>query len=263
MNNLLSEIELALKKYIHSQKYTSDIFCKNLQEAMAYSLLNPGKRIRPLLLLVCAQALRPTNKNVIKICINPAIALELIHTYSLIHDDLPCMDDDDFRRNKPSLHVKFTQGIAVLAGDALLSDSFKLLAHHKNGHKLCYETSLRIGSSGLVGGQALDILNENLSRSKEDWQVINNAKTAKLFELACLLAAICVDASKEEISLCKNFGLLYGQAFQLKDDIDDKSGLFAYGHTQENLDEYKNQLINLLAKFSEPKMLYELVTKIL
>ena len=169
------------------------------------------------------------------------------------------MDDDDFRRNKPSLHRKFSEGIAVLAGDALLSDSFRLLATHKNGHTLCYETSLRIGSSGLVGGQALDILSENLSRSKEEWQAINNAKTAKLFELACLLAAICVDASKEELILCKNFGLMYGQAFQLKDDIDDKSGLFVCGNSQESLDEYKKQLINLLPSFRNPQRLQGLV----
>lgn len=259
MNNLLYEIELALKKYINSQKYTTDVFCKTLQEAMAYSLLNPGKRIRPLLLFMCSQALRPNHKNFIKTCMNPAIALELIHTYSLIHDDLPCMDNDDFRRNKPSLHRKFTQGIAILAGDALLSDSFRLLASHKNGHKLCYETSIRIGSHGLVGGQTLDILSKSSPRSKEDWQIINNAKTAKLFELACVMAAICVDASKEEISLCKNFGMLYGQAFQLKDDIDDKSGLFDYAHAQDSLDEYKNQLINLLPNFNDPQVLSKLI----
>lgn len=233
--------EESLKKYINEQKLKK-YYCKELQEAISYSLLNPGKRIRPMLMFFTALSL--TNlpkKEVFKKCLPAAMAIELVHTYSLIHDDLPCMDNDDYRRGKPASHKKFNEALAILAGDALLADSFTMLCLSKHAALLCQKLSLVIGSNGLVSGQVMDIFHKH---HNGDINMINEAKTALLFACTCEMAAICME-NFDSLELCKNWGLNYGLWFQIKDDINDEES-----YEQNSLTSYKNKAISAAKKFT-------------
>ncbi len=182
-----------------------------LYEAMEYSLFSGGKRVRPVLLKWCAEIGSPRNDVLDK----SITAIEYIHTYSLIHDDLPSMDDDDMRRGKPSLHRKFGEGMAILAGDALLTEAFFLLA--KTGiSSLSVELARSSGVKGMVGGQAADIKRE------QDKDYINKLKTASLFRAASVMGGIVGGAGEVLLDKLSNYGINLGMAFQLKDDLLDK-----------------------------------------
>lgn len=196
-----------------------------LKEAMLYSTLKGGKRLRPLLTLATGKLFSTDESLLIQI----AIAVEMIHAYSLIHDDLPAMDNDTLRRGQPTCHIQFDEATAILAGDALLTESFFQISHL---HSLSDSTRLHLiqlfshaaGPRGMVGGQMLDILAEETSIGAEDLVTIHTLKTGKLIEASILAAALIGEANEEVIEVLTQFSQKIGLAFQVQDDILDLSG---------------------------------------
>ncbi|MGD9604584.1 MAG: polyprenyl synthetase family protein [Bacilli bacterium] len=214
MNDYLKIIDNCLSDYVQT------IQNPELKQAINYALFPGGKRIRPLLLLL---TLRDLGLDPIVGCYAGA-AIEMIHTYSLIHDDLPAMDDDGVRRGKPTVHIQFSEAIAVLAGDALLTDAFFWLTKTNVDHgtliNLLKLTSLKTGANGMVQGQMLDI-NPTNQLNEETIKFMNLRKTGDLFELALQIAGLI---RKANITLLGNFSIIahnFGLAFQIKDDLDD------------------------------------------
>lgn len=198
-----------------------------LKEAMLYSLEAGGKRIRPLLLFAVIDAFQKDPA----IGLHAAAAIEMIHTYSLIHDDLPSMDDDDLRRGKPTNHIVFGEANAVLAGDALLTYSFQLLAEAPDSSvPLTSKLSLirllaqSAGAEGMVGGQVADMLGEDKDLNLKELQYIHIHKTGKLLTCSVLSGAILAGASEEQMEHLKTFAHHLGLAFQIRDDLLDVSG---------------------------------------
>lgn len=194
-----------------------------VHEAMRYGVLTGGKRFRPILLLASAEACGAKPED----ALFPAVAVELVHAYSLIHDDLPCMDDDDWRRGKPSCHKKFGEAYAVLAGDALLTFAFEILGRVKpagRSQKLIQALTHAIGTSGMIGGQVMDKLYEGESVDLPTLSYIHVHKTGQLIRACCQLGALCADAHSDiELALVR-FGEYLGFAFQIIDDIIDRDG---------------------------------------
>ena len=191
-------------------------------EMLSYSLEGGGKRIRPLLCLEFAKAAGGNVENALPF----ALAVEFIHTYSLIHDDLPCMDNDDYRRGKLSSHKKFGEANALLAGDALLTRSFGIIAEAANGGvkpeyciKAVEELSRLAGANGMIGGQYIDLYYENKEADGEILFLMDLLKTSALIESACVLGLISAGADDEKINAARNFAQALGLAFQIKDDI--------------------------------------------
>jgi geranylgeranyl diphosphate synthase, type II len=196
-----------------------------VKEAIAYSLKAGGKRIRPVLLFATLQAFRKDPK----IGLEAAAALEMIHTYSLIHDDLPSMDNDDLRRGKPTNHKVFGEAAAILAGDALLTYSFEVLAGSKgiSAEKIVRLVSLlakSAGPEGMVGGQAADMEGENKSLTVGELEYIHKNKTGRLLAFSVMAAAILADATERQIELLEDYAFHIGLAFQIQDDILDVEG---------------------------------------
>jgi len=196
-----------------------------LAAAMTYSLQAGGKRIRPVLCMLAAEAVGAGAEA----ALTCATALEYIHTYSLIHDDLPAMDDDDLRRGKPTCHVAFGEGPAILAGDGLLTEAFTLLASDADMPPSRRVDALQVlgeaaGWRGMVGGQALDLEGEARTRAGEpvgmaELQLIHRLKTGALLRASVELGAIAGNASREERALLREAGEALGLAFQIQDDI--------------------------------------------
>ena len=215
------DIDNALDNYLPGAKVEP----KALHKAMRYSVFSGGKRIRPILAIEASAVCGKRSPQILA----AACAIELIHTYSLIHDDLPSMDDDDYRRGKPSCHKAFGEAEAILAGDALLTLAFNLIAKKyepETGINLIKELSEAIGTEGMVGGQALDIEFDGKNKDKIIAAKINRLKTAKLFEVSAKIGAISSGAKAEKIKKLANFGLYLGCAFQVTDDILDGESLF-------------------------------------
>jgi len=213
------EIDKSLDRYLPSGKGGP----KSLYEAMRYSIFSGGKRIRPLLTLEACAACGGARHTAMPI----ACAVEMVHTYSLIHDDLPAMDDDDYRRGKPSCHRKFGEATAILAGDALLTHAFGLIAKkapEKTGLEAITILSDAIGADGMVAGQALDLAHQDKKKAKGLLDLINLLKTAKLFEASAQLGAIAADATQTKKKAIVRYGYYFGIAFQLVDDIIDQEG---------------------------------------
>ena len=192
-----------------------------IHRAMRYSLLAGGKRLRPILTLAAAEAcgLEDPEKVLPAACV-----VELIHTYSLIHDDLPCMDDDDLRRGRPTSHKVFGEGMAVLAGDALLTQAFALLGRVKAPKRyplsvLLGETATAAGSLQLIAGQVADLEAEGKKLSIADVRFIHERKTAAMVVLALRLGAMIADATPRQLKAVTGFGSALGLAFQIIDDI--------------------------------------------
>lgn len=191
-----------------------------LFKAARYSLLNGGKRLRPILTLATAETLgQPAEK-----ALSAACALEMIHTYSLIHDDLPCMDDDDFRRGQPTLHKAYGEGHAVLAGDYLLTYAFEVIAKEtalNADQKLSLISTLakNAGSEGMIGGQLMDIEAESKPIDLKFLNLIHRHKTGALITAAIEFGAIIANASSQHQQLLHSFGNDLGLAFQIVDDI--------------------------------------------
>lgn len=216
-SNLLNE---KLFKYFEcSPSELSLIF-----ESMRYSVENGGKRVRPLLTLLFCDA---CGGNVLH-AIPMAEAVEFIHTYSLIHDDLPCMDDDDYRRGKLSNHKAYGEATAVLAGDGLLTAAFERISVWQTAGlysadvaiKAIKELSLRAGCRGMIGGQILDMQNEdNPNADFERLKLTDSLKTGALIDAACVLGCIVAEANEEQFEAASEFAYKIGLAFQIKDDI--------------------------------------------
>jgi geranylgeranyl diphosphate synthase type II len=194
-----------------------------IHKAMRYSLFAGGKRIRPVLTLAACDAVAPTRQ-----CQGTAMplacAVECIHTYSLIHDDLPCMDDDDLRRGKPTNHKIFGEGIAVLAGDALLTQAFELIANAKPPRRYDIATMVRelafaSGSLRLIAGQVQDLENEERRASLDEVRATHMNKTAALLTAAIRLGAMAGNATAPQLNRLTKYGQDLGLAFQIIDDV--------------------------------------------
>ena len=190
-----------------------------VSEAMKYSVRNGGKRIRPMLTLEFCKACGAEPENALPL----ACAVEMIHTYSLIHDDLPCMDDDDYRRGKPSCHIAFGEANALLAGDALLTLAFETAVKAdiaaENVVRAVKELSYSAGILGMVGGQVLDLQNENKALTLSELEQIHNLKTGELIRVACVLGCVAAGADEEKIKSAEAYAKGIGLTFQIVDDI--------------------------------------------
>jgi geranylgeranyl diphosphate synthase type II len=208
-------IETALDRYTTFSTDCPDV----LREAIRYSLLLPGKRLRPMLVMLAAEACGGT----VETAVPAACAVEMIHTYSLIHDDLPSMDNDDARRGRPTCHKKFGEGVAILAGDALLALAFEVLAKDVTPSEVaaacCATLAQASGATALVGGQCDDIRLELASGSRELLESIHNRKTGGLFLASLRLGGLVVGASPSELEALREFGANLGLAFQITDDL--------------------------------------------
>jgi len=191
-----------------------------LKKAIEYTLSAPGKRVRAAIVLWCCELIAGEINNDAK---TAAAAVEMVHTYSLIHDDLPAMDNDDLRRGQPSCHKAFTEATAILTGDALLTIAFELLATKISDAgiavRLIRTLAAAAGSSGMIAGQMADLAGENSKGTVEQLQYIHTNKTAKMFAGAAAMGAICGRADDKQIEHLIRFGLKTGLGFQVADDI--------------------------------------------
>ncbi|MBQ6796904.1 MAG: polyprenyl synthetase family protein [Clostridia bacterium] len=221
MNDKLQMIENRLDELTASCGALHPTVC----DAMRYSLLDAGKRVRPVFTLSFCEALGGDAESALDF----ACAVEMVHTYSLIHDDLPCMDDDDMRRGKPSCHKVYGEAVALLAGDALLTLAFGTIAQCKtvSTDKIAAaaaELARLSGAAGMVGGQVIDLDSEGKSVPIETLRVLDAGKTCALIEAACVLGCICADADEAALSAARKYASGVGMAFQIVDDILDVTG---------------------------------------
>ncbi|OLA77207.1 MAG: hypothetical protein BHW55_06615 [Candidatus Melainabacteria bacterium 35_41] len=224
MNNYIEAVNKKLEEFM-PVLYPEDIF-----KAMKYTVTLPGKRLRP---VMCLETCRMFKGN-IEDAFPTACAIEMLHAQTLIHDDLPCMDNDDFRRGKPTNHKVFGEANAVLAGDALLTFAPQIII--KNSKNLGSDKLIRImeeyfhaaGAYGVIAGQVVDIESEKNypENAQETLEYIHTHKTADLFKLALRTGAIIADASEKEIEEITEFGQNMGVAFQIADDILDETSTF-------------------------------------
>jgi geranylgeranyl diphosphate synthase type II len=225
METRRKKIEDALDRYLPEQ----DTAPVSLNESVRYSVFSGGKRFRPLLCMASCEACEGTSDAVLPV----ACAIEMIHTYSLIHDDLPCMDDDDLRRGKPTNHRVFGEAVAVLAGDALLTSAVDLILREAAG-TLGAERTIRvlrvlmhaIGSDGMVAGQVVDMESEGAHADENMVEYIHSHKTAALIEASARCGAMVAAAGDDVIESVSGFGSRLGLAFQITDDILDAEGTF-------------------------------------
>jgi geranylgeranyl diphosphate synthase type II len=216
INETAAKVEARLNELLPAE----DVAPVTLHKAMRYSIFAGGKRIRPLLCLEAAKACGGSEEA----ALDAACALEALHTYTLIHDDLPCMDNDDLRRGRPTNHKVFGEGIAILAGDALLTEAFAMLtkvpANERYGvGDYVAELAYRTGSLTLVGGQVLDLEGEGRSLSVDELRAIHNGKTTALITAAVRLGAMAANATPEQLEALTTYGRCLGLAFQIIDDI--------------------------------------------
>lgn len=219
---------------------------KALYDSMKYSLLAGGKRLRPVFVFEFCRLCGGDWRNAAPF----AGAIEMIHTYSLIHDDLPCMDNDDYRRGRLTNHKVYGEGLAVLAGDALLTDAFALAASVKLPNPADLATAIAVlaenaGSMGMVGGQVLDILSEERVCTEQEVLDIQSRKTGALINAACVLGAIAGGADAEKIQAAAGFASCLGLAFQIRDDMLDVIGSVAELGKSVGTDSQKNTFVRL------------------
>ena len=224
LSSMSSLINQQISNYVPKENVPEVLF-----EAMNYSLTAGGKRIRPIIAMATYEAFGKKATDILPLAIN----IELLHTYSLIHDDLPAMDNDDFRRGKPTNHKVFGDAIAILAGDALLTHAIGNLAKYlKNFPELSLQDALQVieefasysGAAGMVGGQVLDFLGDQQETTLEDLLYIHTHKTGDLLVFSFRLGAILAGATKEQLEQITRFGSKLGLAFQIQDDILDVIG---------------------------------------
>lgn len=197
---------------------------RDVTKAMRYSLSNGGKRLRPIFVLeFCRMCGGDVNKALPYAC-----AIEYIHTYSLIHDDLPCMDNDDMRRGKPSCHKMYGEATALLAGDALLTHAFEICSASELGDSQNLRAvsllSQNAGVGGMIGGQVIDLKYEQSDPSISDILTVHRLKTGALISAACILGCIAAGADDEKIALASRYAYMIGTAFQIRDDLLDIVG---------------------------------------
>ena len=235
--NLYKEKYKILKDEVEKKldEYVPVLYPEEIYKSMKYSLSAGGKRLRPVMALEVSRLISGSYENALP----TACAIEMLHTQSLIHDDLPCMDNDDFRRGKPSNHKAFSESTAVLAGDALISYGIKIIID-KTPKTVSSETLLKIineyciaaGTEGIIGGQIVDIASENQKTDNITLDYIHEFKTAKMFVFAVKAGAILGGASEKQIASLVDFAEKFGHAFQIYDDIlDEISTLEELGKT--------------------------------
>lgn len=222
---LREQIDAALTRFV---QYDADCPTR-LRGAIEYSLLAPGKRLRPQLVLLATQACGGE----IAPALPAAAAVEMIHAYSLVHDDLPAMDDDDLRRGRPTCHKQFDEATAILVGDALQARAFEILATEikpsDQAARCCAELAQAAGASALVGGQADDLTSQFFqakddNHALEQLELIHRRKTGALFRVSLRLGAIVANATDQQLSALDTYGQHLGLAFQVVDDLLDVSG---------------------------------------
>ena len=217
-------VESALERYLPDVSDNPSV----IHEAMRYSIAAGGKRLRPILLLMSAEILGRNPEDFAF----AAAAVEMVHSYSLIHDDLPAMDDDDLRRGKPTNHKVYGEAIAILAGDALLTLAFQIMSDPAHAELFPSKTLLAAGhelasasgTSGMLGGQVLDIQAEGRALHAEELEAIHRRKTGKLLSASLRIGAILCDADKQQLEALTRYGEQIGLAFQVVDDILDLEG---------------------------------------
>lgn len=269
-----------IENYLH--EHISRFDClpqKQLFDAMGYSLLAGGKRLRPMFVFdFCRMCGGDWKKSA------PfAAALEMIHTYSLIHDDLPCMDNDDFRRGRPTNHRVYGEAMAVLAGDGLLTDAFALAASAELPDPKSMALAIGVlaenaGSLGMVGGQVLDIMSEERELTEQEVIDIQSRKTGALINAGCVLGVIAGGGSEEQIQAAASFAGLLGLAFQIRDDMLDVIGtaeemgkgvgtdaqkntfvrLYGLEKCEELVQKYTNSAIEMLNAFDDREFMISL-----
>jgi geranylgeranyl diphosphate synthase type II len=210
------KVDAALNRYLPSATTKP----RTIHEAMRYSIFAGGKRLRPVICLATAEVLSGKNDDALPL----ACAVECIHTYSLIHDDLPSMDNDDFRRGKPTSHKVYGEGIAVLAGDALLTIAFEIAASCRAWPRyshadVIHELAVAAGSQKLVAGQVADLEGEGKKISPAELRYIHENKTAALISSSIRLGAMSANATPKQLATLTDFGQSLGLAFQVIDDI--------------------------------------------
>lgn len=213
-------VEAALDHYTQFDADCPD----RLRLAIRHSLLAPGKRLRPLLVLMAAEACGTTMERAMP----AACAVEMVHTYSLIHDDLPAMDDDDLRRGLPTCHAVYGEALAILAGDALLAQAFEVLASDladpRQAAECCRVLGTAAGARALVGGQAADLAAEETGGDGELLEAIHRRKTGALFKASLLMGGVVAAASAEQLADLDRYARNLGLAFQVVDDLLDVAG---------------------------------------
>ncbi len=210
--------ELRMREALTGMNLGPEVFA----EALQYPLLAGGKRLRPALVRMICSALGGSDLDASP----PAVAIEMVHTYSLVHDDLPCMDDDDLRRGVPTTHAVYGEATGVLVGDGLLTMAFEHLASSRapQALEMIRVLAQNAGPAGLVGGQSLDLAAEGVSTSTDEVRRIHRLKTAALIGAACELGALAACASEGAISHAREYGLALGLCFQAVDDCLDVTG---------------------------------------
>ena len=225
MKELWKARQALVERALEAELAKTDVLDATLRASMSYSLMAGGKRLRPILLMAAADAVGVDGTKFLPV----AAALEMIHTYSLIHDDLPAMDDDDLRRGKPTNHVVYGDGIAILAGDALLTLAFSVILRQKDVSaeallRVMDEISRAAGAEGMVGGQVLDLMAEDRQITMEELRRVHMGKTGALFHAALRSGAILAGATEEQLAALTAYADHFGLAFQITDDILDVIG---------------------------------------
>ena len=226
LDRYVQEIDAQLLKFTEDKPELQGIVC----QAMEYSLTAGGKRLRPVL---CLEFYRMCGGDDIGKILDVACSIELIHTFSLIHDDLPCMDNDDFRRGKPSCHKAFPENIALLAGDALNTLAFEVISQAALEERISAQTAVMlisvlsksVGTQGMIGGQVIDLMCEGKEIDIETLNTLQSYKTGALIEAACVMGVILA-GKYEMIPKAAEYASALGRAFQIVDDLLDVNGTF-------------------------------------
>ncbi|NLY85915.1 MAG: polyprenyl synthetase family protein [Tissierellia bacterium] len=276
LERVKSLIDIELGKLVQNK----DCFQKRILESIEYSLFTGGKRLRPIMAIKSYEMFNNQLSEIMPF----AIGIELIHTYSLIHDDLPAMDNDDFRRGKPTNHKVFGDAMAILAGDGLLNLSFELILEfidnnakdindYKKYTRALKEISKYSGIYGMIGGQVVDLLLSHDTVTEEKIMFMYKAKTAALIQAALVSGAIVGEADEEEIEYIREFGLNLGLAYQIRDDILDEEqdahikkltflSFYDINKGKEAVEEYSYNAISCLKKLkSRDSEFFEILTK--
>ena len=226
----LAHVESALERWVRPDAATDAEGGAPVEliAAMRYAVLDGGKRLRPLLVLAASEAAsgeRPAAANTPEIALRAACAVELIHAYSLVHDDLPCMDNDVLRRGKATVHVKFGEASAMLAGDALQAMAFELLTPDDDAiparqqAALCRLLARAAGSAGMAGGQAIDLASVGVALTERQLRQMHSLKTGALLQASVMMGAACGDVSAQAEAALMSYGAAIGLAFQVVDDM--------------------------------------------
>ncbi len=265
LNRLRAVVDKEIKKYV----YNKICYQKRIFDSIDYSMFTGGKRLRPIMAIKSYEMF----KDNIQWVLPYSVAIEMIHTYSLIHDDLPAMDNDDFRRGKPTNHKVFGEAMAILAGDGLLNLAFEIIAEdimnnshtiedYKKRNRAFYEIAKFSGAQGMIGGQVVDLVGSFDTMNEDKLLFMYKTKTAALIQAALVSGAIIGDATNEEIEIIREFGLNLGLAYQIRDDILDKEKDAAIkkltylsyhdiNKAESNVKEYSYKAINCLKSLKE------------